>query len=199
VIWAPPYDGLQHDPFEDPGVADALSRGEPVCTRPRNIPRQQKDFSSRSLSDLIKAYSTENAKFSGDTYEESLLTIRRRYFTLCSMLNVTPMDACEATHLPFCGTALEYYYTHLQSIAVDAAAVFDGMKLRFQTQDVQDRALVKWQSTTFASSRLADIEDCRTQRWRGLTSPIGIGTIETVDGVGGVAVGQATCCLGHGR
>jgi hypothetical protein len=57
--------------------------------------------------------------------------------------------------LPFCGTALEYDYTHLQSIAVDAAAVFDGMKLRFQTQDVQDSALVKWQSTTFASSRLA--------------------------------------------
>jgi uncharacterized membrane protein YccC len=33
------------------------------------------------------------------------------------------------------------------------------MKLRFQTQDVQDRALVKWQSTTFASSRLAEHKD----------------------------------------
>jgi hypothetical protein len=63
IIWAPPCDGLQHDLFEYPGVADALSSDIPVYTRPRNIPRQQKDFSSRSLSDLIKAYSTENVKF----------------------------------------------------------------------------------------------------------------------------------------
>jgi hypothetical protein len=43
------------------------------------------------------------------------------------------------------------------------------------------------------------LKNCHTLRWRGLTSPVGIGSTETVDGDGGVAVGQTTCYLGHGR
>jgi hypothetical protein len=90
-------------------------------------------------------------KFSGDSYEESLLTARRRFFTIFNMLDVSRQDACVAAHLPFTGTALEYYYDSIQAQAGDAESVFDHMKVRFQTTDVQDRVLTKWQSTTFAS------------------------------------------------
>jgi hypothetical protein len=108
---------------------------------------------------LIKAYTSERAKFSGDSYEESLLTIRRRFFTLCKMLNVHPLDACEAAHLPFTGTALEYYHDSLQATAQDIVFGFDRMRDRFQTADVQDLAFAKWQCITFASVRTAEHAD----------------------------------------
>jgi hypothetical protein len=98
-------------------------------------------------------------KFSGDSYEESLLTARRRFFTLCSMLDVSRYDACVAAHLPITGTALEYYYDSVQAQASDAESVFDHMKARFQTTDVQDRALTKWQATTFASVHTSQHSD----------------------------------------
>jgi hypothetical protein len=67
------------------------------------------------------------------------------------MLDVSRQDACVAAHLQFTGTALEYYYDSIQAQARDAESVFDHMKARFQTTDVQDRALTKRKSTTFAS------------------------------------------------
>jgi hypothetical protein len=122
---------------------------EPSELRSRSNDR--KDHNSKAISDLIKAYVGDRMKFNGDSYEESLLTARGRFFTLCSILDVNRYDACVAAHLPFTGTALEYYYDNVQAQASDAESVFDRMKARFQTTDVQDRALTKWQATTFTS------------------------------------------------
>ena len=144
VAWTPPI----HDAM--PVHADHETE-EPSEHRSRKLDRT--DPKSKALSDLIKAYVGDKMKFSGDSYEESLLTTRRRFFTLCSMLDVNCHDACLAAHLPFTGTALEYYYDSIQAQAGDAEYVFDQMKTRFQTADVQDRALIKWQSTTFSSVR----------------------------------------------
>jgi hypothetical protein len=43
----------------------------------------QKNHNSKAFSDLVKAYVGDKMKFSGDSYEESLLTAHRRFFTIC--------------------------------------------------------------------------------------------------------------------
>jgi hypothetical protein len=133
-----------------------------MVSRNHQISSQRKmtwNHNSKALSDLIKAYVGDTMKFSGDSYEESLLTARRRFFTICNMLDVSRQDACVAAHLQFTGTALEYYYDSIQALAGDAESVFDHMKARFQTTDVQDRTLTKWHSTTFASVQLSAHKD----------------------------------------
>jgi hypothetical protein len=55
-------------------------------------------------------------KFSGDYYEESLLTTRRRFFIICNRLDVSRQDACVAAHLPFTGTDLEYCYDSIVTV-----------------------------------------------------------------------------------
>jgi hypothetical protein len=59
------------------------------------------------------------------------------------MLDANASDACLAANLPFTGTALKYYYDNIQAQTSDAESVFDHMKARLQTIDVQNRALVK--------------------------------------------------------
>jgi hypothetical protein len=68
------------------------------------------------------------------------------------MLCVCDVNVCLAPLLPVVGTTLEYYCDSTQVHASDSESVFDHIT-RFQNIDVQDRALVKWQPTTFSSVR----------------------------------------------
>jgi hypothetical protein len=80
-----------------PYVTVDHEKEEPSELRSRSNGR--KYHNSKAISDLIKAYVGDRMKFSGDSYEETLLTARRRFFTICSMLDVSRYDACVAAHL----------------------------------------------------------------------------------------------------
>jgi hypothetical protein len=128
-----PTRDLLAGPFDDVAIRSALESNEPVFSRAEKFPRKD-GATSKGVSDLIKAYTSERAKFSGDYYEESLITIRRRFFTLCKMLNVHPLDACEAAYLPFTGTSLEYYYDSIQATAQDVVLFSIGCGTAFRLQ-----------------------------------------------------------------
>jgi hypothetical protein len=72
-----------------------------TITAPRGQALNRSASPSRSIVDLIKAYSTEKGKFSGENPEQSLRTVRRSFFSTCKLMHVSPEDALRAAHLPF--------------------------------------------------------------------------------------------------
>jgi hypothetical protein len=115
---------------------------------------------SRSIADLIKAYSSNKTKFSGEDPEQSLRLVRRSFFSACLLMHVNPSDALPATFLPLTASALEYYYEFIEVKAANVDEVFEMLRERFQTRTVQERALSKWQTLDFASQRSeSDISD----------------------------------------
>jgi hypothetical protein len=87
----------------------------PTSSVPSNSPfvaarnRQTTSGPSRSIIDLIKAYSSDKGKYSGEDQEQSLRMVRRTFFSSCKLMYVTSDEALQAAHLPLTASALEYY------------------------------------------------------------------------------------------
>jgi hypothetical protein len=104
-------DAAAGDDFSNWASVPAL-RNDPdsnTVTAPRGQAFNRFEGPSRSIVDLIKAYSTEEGKFSGDNPEQSLRTVRRSLFSTCKLMHVSPDNALRAAHLPFIASALDYY------------------------------------------------------------------------------------------
>jgi hypothetical protein len=108
---------------------------------------------SRSVVDLVKAYSSDRGKFSGEDAEQSLRLVRRSFFSACSLMHVSTSEALTASYLPFVASALEYYYEVVEERATRPEQVFDMIRDRFQTRTVQDKALSQWQTEDFAGQK----------------------------------------------
>jgi hypothetical protein len=89
-----------------------------VPTTPRGPVFNRDAGRSGSIVDLIKTFSTDKGKFSGENPEQSLRTVRRSLFSTCRLMQVSPEDALQAGHLPFIASALYFYYESIDCKAI---------------------------------------------------------------------------------
>jgi hypothetical protein len=98
---------LRGDTSSTPQVVNALSPLPPVLTgRSRGAVQDirpmidgHENYSargpSRSVVDLVKAYSSERSKFNGEDPEQSLQLIQRSFLSACKLMHVNPSEALE--------------------------------------------------------------------------------------------------------
>lgn len=74
----------------------------------------------------MKTYTYDSTKYSGGL---------RMFMKHCDLSGVTRDDMPRAFALMLIGTALDYYYSHLEGTATDIDEMVSKVKMRFMTQE----------------------------------------------------------------